>query len=299
MDTVSEVLKDVKLQGAMFYNGEFFSPWSVRAPESSTYAAYLCPGAEHVIIFHLVLEGQASAMINNEKVSLAAGDIVIFPHGDPHILQNGPATKTIDLAEHLPGIFANGLKLQRFGEEGEITRIACGYMACDRGLSEVLLNGLPAMIKVSLRNDVSGRWLEKTITHLVDHTDMSCAGEMAVLAKFSELIFIETMRSYISDLPPTQAGWLASARDPEVGKALALMHRSPAQPWTLTALAKEAGVSRSVLAARFRQQLNEPPMAYLKRWRLQLGAQLLSSSNHSVAEVASEVGYESEAAFNR
>ena len=120
-----------------------------------------------------------------------------------------------------------------------------------------------------------------------------------MLAKLSEVLFIETLRAYIAKLPPQQTGWLAGARDSEVGETLALMHRNPAHPWTLAALAKKTGVSRSVLAERFRHYLSEPPMAYLTRWRLQLGAQMLSSTSYSVAQVADEVGYESEAAFNR
>jgi transcriptional regulator GlxA family with amidase domain len=119
------------------------------------------------------------------------------------------------------------------------------------------------------------------------------------LAKLSEVLFVETLRAYIAELPAHQTGWLAVARDAEVGKALALMHRNPAQPWTIASLAKEAGVSRSVLAERFRRYLNEAPMAYLTRWRLQLGAQMLASTSYSVAQIAAEVGYESEAAFNR
>jgi len=112
-------------------------------------------------------------------------------------------------------------------------------------------------------------------------------------------LFVETLRIYIARLPAGQTGWLAGARDAEVGKTLAIMHRNPAHPWTIASLGKEAGVSRSVLAERFRRYLNEAPMAYLTRWRLQLGAQKLTSTSYSVAQIASEVGYESEAAFNR
>jgi transcriptional regulator GlxA family with amidase domain len=125
------------------------------------------------------------------------------------------------------------------------------------------------------------------------------AGGEAVLAKLSELLFVETLRRYITGLPPEQTGWLAGVRDPEIGRALALLHRRPAQPWTVADLAREVGLSRSVLAERFRHYLDEPPMSYLTRWRLQLGAQMLKSSSRSVAEIAAEVGYESEAAFNR
>ena len=301
MDVLSEVLKVVKLQGAMFYNGEFSSPWSLCSPASRTVAPYLAPGAGHIIIYHLLTEGHASArLVDGESIALDAGDLVIFPHGDAHIIENGPPTKTVDLAKELARLVAQGLKLARFGGGGEVTKFICGFMACDPQLSQVFLSGLPPVFKVSIRNnDASGRWLENSIRFSVNEADASRAGGEAVLAKLSEVLFVETLRAYIADLPSNQTGWLAGARDVEVGRALALMHRNPAQPWTIATLAKEAGVSRSVLAERFRRYLNEAPMGYLTRWRLQLGAQMLTSTSYSVAQIASEVGYESEAAFNR
>jgi len=161
------------------------------------------------------------------------------------------------------------------------------------------LAGLPAIFKVNVRDGAAGQWLENSILFSVQEADASRAGGEAVLAKLSEVLFAEALRRYIAELPREQTGWLAGARDPEVGRALALLHRHPAQPWTIADLAREAGLSRSVLAERFRHYLGEPPMTYLTRWRLQLGAQMLKSSSRSVAEVAAEVGYESEAAFNR
>jgi transcriptional regulator GlxA family with amidase domain len=172
-------------------------------------------------------------------------------------------------------------------------------MACEPGLSQVFLSGLPPMFKVNIRNDASGKWVENSIRFSVNEADASRAGGEAVLAKLSEVLFVETLRAYIAHLPAEQTGWLAGARDAEVGKTLARMHRNPAHPWTIASLAKEAGVSRSVLAERFRHYLNEPPIAYLTRWRLQLGAEKMTSTSYSVAQIAAEVGYESEAAFNR
>jgi AraC-like DNA-binding protein len=300
MDVLSEVLKVVKLQGAIFYNGEFSSPWSFCSPPSHTVAPYVAPGAGHVIIYHLVTNGRASArLMDGERIALEAGDLVIFPHGDEHIIENGSPTKTVDLVKELAQIVANGLKVSRFGGGGEVTTFICGFMACDPQLSQVFLSGLPPVFKVSIRDDASGRWLENSIRFSVNATDRSVAGGEAVLAKLSEVLFVETLRFYIAQLPAEQTGWLAGARDSEVGKTLALMHRNPAHPWTIASLAKEAGVSRSVLAERFRYYLNQSPMVYLTRWRLQLGAQMLASTSHPVAQIAAEVGYESEAAFNR
>lgn len=237
--------------------------------------------------------------MDGERIVLDAGDLVIFPHGDPHIIGNGLPTKTVDMAKELARIVAHGLKVSRFGGGGEVTRFICGFMACDPQLSQVFLSGLPPLFKVSIRNDASGRWLENSIRFSVNEADASRAGGEAVLAKLSEVLFVETLRAYIAQLPADQTGWLAGARDSEVGKTLALMHRNPAHPWTIASLAKEAGMSRSVLAERFRYYLNQSPMAYLTRWRLQLGAQMLASTSYSVAQIAPEVGYESEAAFNR
>ena len=300
MDVLSEVLKVVKLQGALFYNAEFSSPWSIRAASSQGLVRYFAPGTDNVIIYHLLTEGRASVRLNDGTcVNLKAGDIVMLPHGDPHIMENGPPTPTVDESDQLGEVLAQGLKLWRLGGGGEVTKFVCGYMACDPRLSQVFLSGLPPLFKVSIRNDASGRWLENSIRFSVDEAGHYLAGGEAVRAKLSEVLFVETLRAYISNLSAEQSGWLAGARDAEVGRALAMMHRNPAHPWTIAALAKEAGVSRSVLAERFRYFLNEPPMAYLTRWRLQLGAQMLSSTSHSVAQIAAEVGYESEAAFNR
>jgi AraC-like DNA-binding protein len=300
MDVLSEVLKVVRLQGALFYNGEFSAPWSVYASPSRGLARYFAAGVEHVIVYHLLTEGRATVRLENgERVTLSAGDIVMIPHGHPHIVENGLATKTVDDSEHLDEVLSQGLRLWRLGGGGEVTKFVCGYMACEPRLSQVFLGGLPPLFKVAIRNDASGRWLENSIRFSVDQASVSRAGGEAVLAKLSEVLFVETLRAYISSLPPEQTGWLAGARDSEVGKTLALMHRDPAHPWTIATLANEAGISRSVLAERFRHYLKETPMAYLTRWRLQLGAQRLSSTSYSVAQIAAEVGYESEAAFNR
>jgi AraC-like DNA-binding protein len=300
MDVLSEVLKVIKMDGAVFYNAEFSFPWSFRSPPSRTLSPYLGPPARHVIIYHLVIEGRGAARLEDgESIALESGDVVIFPHGDAHIIENGHGIKPTDTDKILKQIFSEGLKLSRMGGGGEVTRLVCGYMTCELNLAQVVLGGLPPMFKINIRNDAAGRWLENSIRFSVAEVDDARAGGEAVLAKLSEALFVETLRRYIVQLPLEQTGWLAGARDPEVGRALAMMHRYPARPWTIADLAKNAGVSRSVLADRFHHFLGEPPISYLTRWRLQLGAQMLRSTSHSVAQIALEVGYESEQAFNR
>jgi AraC-like DNA-binding protein len=300
MDVLSTVLRTVKLEGAMFYNAEFSAPWSFRAPPSFLVAPYLSPEPRHVIIYHLLTEGKAYAEVEDgHRVSLSAGDIVVFPHGDSHIMGNGRDVEPRDHAKIIQEILSQGLKLARLGGGGEITKFICGYLVCDPQLSKAFLGGLPPIFKVNIGNDNSGQWLENSIRYSVGQAVVSQTGSEIVVAKLSEALFAETLRRYVDLLPPGQIGWLAGARDPDVGNVLALVHRQPSDPWTIAELARRVGVSRSVLAERFRHFLGVPPMAYLAHWRMQLGAQLLLSTRHSVAHIAAEVGYESEPAFNR
>lgn len=301
MDVLSEVLKAVKLDGAVFFNGEFSAPWCAREPDAGTMASYLSTQANHIIIFHLLLQGRAYARIERENraVPLTAGDIIIFPHGDAHLMGNGPPVPPVDTSQQLRQILAEGRMLSQLAGGGELTRLICGYMTCDAQLSGVFLAGLPAMLKVNIRDTPSGQWLEDTLRYSVNHAEASGPGGAAVIAKLSEALFVETLRRYIAQLPHSQTGWLAGVRDPEVGKALALLHRQTARPWTIAALAAEVGVSRSVLAGRFRHFLSDTPIGYLTRWRLQLAARLLTSTSKSVGEVAGDIGYESEPSFNR
>ncbi|HUI83063.1 MAG TPA: AraC family transcriptional regulator [Candidatus Binatia bacterium] len=300
MDALSEVLRIIQIESAFFYHGEFTAPWSFRSPQSSKLAPYIDRPDGHVIVYHLLTEGRATAKLDdNTRLPLEAGDIVIFPHGDPHYIQSGDGCRPVDVESALQHIFADGLKLARMGGGGEVTRFVCGYMVCEPELSEVLLSGLPAVFKVNIRADESGRWLEESIRYSITQMGISDSGSKAVLGKLCETLFAETLRRYVAASPLQQRGWLAGVLDPEIGKVLGFMHREPATPWTVAQLAQRAGMSRSVLAARFRQYLGEPPVAYLTRWRLQLGARMLSRTSRSVARIAAEVGYESEAAFNR
>jgi AraC-like DNA-binding protein len=300
MDVLSTVLKTIRLEGALFYNAEFSAPWSVHSPQSCLMAQFLSPDPKHVIIYHLLTHGRAYANVEDgEKLFLSAGDIVVFPHGDAHILGNGRDIEPRDHGKMLQEILSQGLKPARMGGGGEVTRFVCGYLMCDAQLSRAFLGGLPPIFKVNINNDGSGQWLEDSIRYSVEQAAALKSGSEIVVAKLSEALFAETLRRYVEKLPPDQKGWLAGARDPDVGKALALMHGQPTDAWTIAELARRVGVSRSVLADRFRHFLGVPPMAYLTGWRLQLGAHLLKATSHSAAQIASEVGYESEAAFNR
>ncbi|MFN7944105.1 MAG: AraC family transcriptional regulator [Blastocatellia bacterium] len=300
MDVISEVLRAVRLEGALFFNAEFSAPWCISATRSATLAPWLAPAAGHLIIYHLLTEGRAWARLpDGRREELTTGDIVIFPHGDAHTLGNGSPERPVDSLRTFAKSLNEGLKLVRFGGGGEITRFVCGFLACEPRLSEVFLAGLPPMLKVHIAQEPSGQWLEHSIRFSVNGAGESDAGSGLVLARLSEALFVETLRRYINSLPPDQTGWLAGARDPVIGQALVLLHREPAHAWTIQDLARRVGLSRTRLAERFRFFLGESPMAYLTRWRLKLGAEMLLATGDSVAEIAAAVGYGSEAAFNR
>jgi AraC-like DNA-binding protein len=299
MDALSEVLKAVKLDSAFFFNAELSAPWCFQSPDSGKLAPYINQSSGHVIVYHLLIEGRAYGRLGHERLEILPGDVLILPHGDSHTVESGPCRSTVNGEGELQRIFSQGLRLARAGGGGEVARFVCGYMVCEQSLSKVFLAGLPAMFKVNIRQGDSGGWLENSIQYSLADPQASAAGAEAVLARLCETLFIETLRRYMTLLPAGQTGWLAGARDAEVGRVLALMHQRPAASWTIASLAHEVGISRAVLAERFREYLGEPPLAYLTRWRLQLGAQMLISTSQSVAQIASKVGYDSEPAFNR
>lgn len=301
MDAFSEILSGVKLNGALFFSAEFSAPWGFSAPASNMLAAMLAPGAAHLVIYHFVIDGGALVQLaDGPSIELQPGDVVILPHGDPHQMTSGRgATAPFPSYGISSKIKSRDLSPLQAGGGGDTSRFVCGYMACDPFLSRPILNGLPPVFKVNIRADRSGYWLESSILHLVEEAASGRVGSEAMLAKLSEALFVEALRRYVAGLPEEQKGWLAGARDPIVGKSLGLLHSRVAHPWTIADLAEEVGISRSALVERFTRYLSEPPMTYLTRWRLQLAARSLESTPRGVAEIAADVGYESEAAFSR
>jgi AraC-like DNA-binding protein len=301
MDALSDILSGIKLNGALYFSAEFSAPWTFSSPPSTALAELLALEATHLVIYHFLIEGKALVRLaGGESVELAPGDVVVLPHGDAHQMTSSQdAVGGLQSAAILAKIKSRDLSPVQAGGGGDMARFACGYMACDPHIGRPILSGLPPVFKVNIRTDRSGQWLENSILHLVEEAGSGQVGGAAMLSKLSEALFVDTLRRYIASLPNQQVGWLAGTRDPIVGKGLGLLHSRVAYPWTLADLADEVGISRSALVERFTRYLSEPPMTYLTRWRLQLSARSLETTSRGVAEIAAEVGYESEAAFNR
>lgn len=296
MDALSQALGAVHMTGAIFFRAECTAPWGFAVPEFSKAGAMLSPGTERLVNYHVVTQGKAQVRLPGEPgLCVSAGDIVVLPHGHAHTVSCGSPQSIVDASAPLD----SAMRTVRLGGGGAMTRIVCGFFGCDRHADSLFLAGLPPVFKLHLRGDRTGAWLESTVQQLTSEVEAAQPGTGALLSKMAEALFVEALRRYARDLPDSARGWLAGARDPVVGSALALLHGDAAHRWSLDELASQAGASRSVLGERFVHLVGVPPMTYLARWRMQLAAQSLKTTPRTVQQVATEVGYESEAAFNR
>lgn len=305
MDALSDVLRAVRLSGAVYLNGEFGAPWCVEGRVDAAFCSAFLPASNRVVSYHLITEGSLWARLADDDRSVlqvSAGEILVVPQGETHILGSAPALlrtpsppMTAEQMDTTPG---EVIRLS-LGGDGAKTRIVCGFLACDEVLSNPLLASLPRIFKVDVRNGSGSAWLESSLRFAAEEVAVSRAGGAMVLAKLSELLFVEAVRRCIDTLPEGEKNWLAGLRDRFVGRALTLLHARPAHAWTVDELAHEVGLSRSALAQRFSDFLGQPPMQYLARWRLQIAAQQLRDGNKTLADVAEHVGYDSETAFNR
>lgn len=304
MDVLSDVLLTVRLSGALFFDIEARSPFATESPEPEAIAARIGGDCDHVIAFHVITDGScwAAAVDHQESaVLVGAGEMVLYPAGNANILASSPGMRAqpdASLYYHpVHGTLPFPVEMNIDGT-GDRCRFACGFLACDSRPFNPLLESLPRMVHapVSAR---SWRWMTGLLDAAVEGSDSREAGQEAMLAKLSELMFLEALRAHIDGLPPDARSWVAGLRDADVGAALRLLHGRFAEPWTLERLAREVGMSRSSFADRFTTYVGVPPMTYLARWRLQVAARMLQSGSASVAQVAAAVGYQSESAFNR
>lgn len=298
MDALSEILRVVQLNGAIFFNARFTAPWCFASPAEAALAPMLGLGTERVLLYHYMVEGSCLVTLDGmAPLRLSAGDIIVFPHGDAHTMASSADAQPQQMDAQ--AILRNRSKLLQFGGGGETTRFVCGYMACDPRLFQPVLAALPRVVTVSLRRMERAHWMEASLQHAVDEADSPGPGAEGLLAKLSEVMVVETLRHYVAQLSPEHTGWLSGLRDRAVGKCLALMHEKPAHPWTVDALAREVATSRSVLAERFTHYVGQSPMQYLGRWRMALATNYLRRSSLSLARIAEEVGYETDGAFSR
>ncbi|HTT06380.1 MAG TPA: AraC family transcriptional regulator [Steroidobacteraceae bacterium] len=300
MDALSETLRVVQLIGAIFINARFTAPWCYRSPAADSAAPLLEPGAERVVIFHLITEGDCFVQLGREPaVPLRAGDVVVFPEGHAHLMSSHPGLQPAGGGARLAAVLSRRPRQLSYGGGGATTRLVCGYLACDARLARLLLAGLDPLLRVNVRGSSAGAWLEASVRYALSEARSPRPGGPGVLAKLAEVLFIEVLRLHMQAQSAGQRGWLAGVRDRHVGAALAALHREPARAWTLEELARTAGSSRSVLAERFQFLVGSSPMQYLTQWRMLLASNLLKRSQTSMTRIAEAVGYQTDTAFSR
>jgi len=298
-DTVSEVLRAVRLAGAIFFRIEGSAPWAAEALPAGEIRPEVIPGAEHVIEYHVVVSGSCwGGIVGEPPVRLQTGDVIVFPQGDAHVMSSAPGMRaTPDYSSLQGGVSRLPVLMHCHGGGPERAELICGFLGCDARPFNPLISNLPRVLHIP-RGTGDGR-LEQLVRLALAESVAPSAGSEAALARLSELLFVEVVRRHLASLPPQDVGWLAGLRDEAVGRALGALHHDPAHPWDLDGLARKAGVSRSVLAERFMAFVAIPPMQYLARWRMQLAANLLTSTSAGLADIAGRVGYGSEAALSR
>jgi AraC-like DNA-binding protein len=308
-DTLSDVLRGVRLRGAVFFNVSASREWVAEVPAARELAPLMMRGVDHVIEYHAIAHGSCWAGIpGGPSAQLFAGDVVMFPQGDAHVVSSAPGMRgnpdfswfTETRVERLPlnlALGGNGVSHSAPPDGQADMNFVCGFLGCDAQPFNPLIAALPRLLH--LRADDDNAWIANFTQQAVAESHARRPGGEAMLARMSEMMFVDAVRRYSDQLPPHSEGWLAGLRDRFVGRALALMHEQPAQRWTIDELGRCVGLSRSALHERFAELIGVPPMQYLAQWRMQVAARLLLETRSTVASIAIDVGYDSEAAFAR
>jgi AraC-like DNA-binding protein len=300
MDALSDVLRIMRLKGGVFLHGEFRHPWCISVKiDPRSCSPYLGETA-HVIPYHYVLEGcMRVRMKDGLEMALSAGESVMFPGNDQHLLGTDLARAPVQSRDYVARPIEGGLLEMKLDGIGPRTRIVCGFLGIEDVRGNPVMNALPAALRLDVRDGSAGAWVSSMFHHAAERIAAGRLGSEVLMSRLSELLFVEAIQHYVEALPAEQTGWLRGLKDPYVSRALALMHGRISEPWTVDTLGKEVGLSRSALAERFGAVLGLPPMQYLANWRIHVAAHELVNSNRSIAQIAQEVGYESEASFTR
>lgn len=288
-----------RLSGGVFLEAELTAPWCIGGKISTDDCKPFLAVPRHVIATHFVAAGTMLLRVEGgDAIEVRAGEYVLLPHNDAHIFGSDLDVPLLSARDVIQAPRAGSISRINHGGGGPGTQLLCGYLASEAPFSP-LLAALPPVLKLDVRATPSGAWIESSFRFAASEIAAGRLGSTTVIAKLSELLFVEAVSQFVASLPAERRGWLAGLRDPHVGRALAALHARPTEPWTAEALALEVGMSRSVFAERFTSLVGQPPMQYLTLWRMHVAAQLLREGRGSVAQVGFAVGYESEAAFSR
>lgn len=299
--TLDSILGHMTLQGAVFLRGEYTEGWCYESPTLAEVADLLQPGAERIALFHVVASGRCwLALADGERHWAEAGDVFVLPYGDQHQMGGVDPAEPVSMLSIVDPRPWKKMPMVRHGDGGTQTDIVCGYLSSDDPLFDPRLRALPRAFVVSPPDGAARRWVQASIDYALDQTTPGVAGGLqGPPPHMPELVVREVLRIHLASAPSYESAWLTALRDPVVSPALAAMHASPERKWSVSALAREANVSTSLLDERFRDVLHLPPIRYLSGWRMHVARDLLRSTDLSVAAIGRRVGYDAEEAFSR
>jgi AraC-like DNA-binding protein len=298
-EPLDAALERLHLDGAIFFRSQFTEAWCYESPPQADIAGMLRPGAERLIMFHIVACGRCWVAVDDGVKHWAGpGDVIVMPYGDQHQVGGSEDAVVVPIASLFAPPPWERLPVLQYGEGGQRTDLVCGYLHSSDPLFDPRLGALPRVFVARLSDGPVAQWVKASIEYALSISEaMLPAGPPST--KLPELLLCEVLRHHLASAPAIKSGWVVALRDPVLAPALAAIHAEPARHWTLPDLAAAATVSRSVLDERFRQVLGRSPIRYLTEWRMHAAGDLLRSTDFSVVRIAREVGYDSEEAFSR
>lgn len=300
MDPLTEVLRSVRLSGGVFLDSQFSAPWCVLARLTRDDCKFAFDAPTQLIAYHVVISGRLFLTVEGEApVAVDAGEIVLLPRNDPHVLASQPdmtaAVRARDLIQPAPD---GGLPRIFHGGGGEATQVVCGFLGSDNSANP-LIASLPRLLKLGVRDGTSRDWVEASVRFAADELTKGRFASSSLMSRLSETLLVEAVRNYAQESEDTRVGWLKGAADPQIGRALALIHGNIRAPWSNESLAKEVGMSRSAFVDRFSEIVGMPPIRYLTSWRLNHARLNLRETRMPIGRLSDQIGYGSEEAFSR
>lgn len=296
----ADALARLRLEGAIFMRGEYTEAWAYESLPPSDAAAILAPQAERVLLFHVVASGRCWIETEPGHPQWAsAGDVIVLPYNDRHRMGGSSAADCVPIGDLIQRPPWERMPLVHHGGGGPRTTVVCGYLTCDDPIFDRRLGVFPSAFVVSPPEGPAREWVRTSIDFAMQQTTRLAADRFVVPTGLPELLLVEILKLHLADVPAAGRGWVGAIRDPVLAPALAAIHEAPGRRWTVTALAREAGVSDSLLDERFRAVLGLAPIRYLTGWRMHVADDLLRRTALGIGAVARRVGYESEEAFSR
>lgn len=300
MDTLSEILRTVRLKGGIFLDARFTPSWSVASSLTPDDMLRYMARPEVLCALHYVISGEMFIEVEGEEpLHVKSGELVLLPRNTPHVMSSAPGQVPVSSRELIqPGPESGLSSIVHGSGRGPLTNVVCGYLANEE-MRNPLMATLPPLLKVNINEGASRDWIESSLRYGAQQLSEGHLASSSVMARLSELLFVEAVRAYSESQKVHEQHWLHGLKDQYVGRALAALHDRLAHGWSVADMADVAGLSRSAFVERFTAAMGTPPMQYLAKSRMLLAKELLAERQKSISQVAAAVGYDAEAAFNR